>query len=214
MYAPLIASLGVLKPRPTSLYHLFSFVATFFPARIVSMLLSFTELLLHTSYFGVLEKMLFLECLLYLRMITRLAIDTIPNIYTYLFSHGELVIGLSVVEWRGSFSHRSRQLPLILQAELKPYFSWTFCCCSNLNTLRSRLYTSNDFNIIYDKDVLRYQADSHPAWVKYEGRVHTYFPRICMRYRMGTSLTSLSWMYHRTRSAFQLQFHTGTHWYA
>jgi hypothetical protein len=32
IYVPLIASEGVLNPRPTSLYHLFSFVAIFLPA--------------------------------------------------------------------------------------------------------------------------------------------------------------------------------------
>lgn len=31
MYVPWIASEGVLNPRPTSLYHRFSFVATFLP---------------------------------------------------------------------------------------------------------------------------------------------------------------------------------------
>ena len=31
MYVPLIASEGVLNPRPTSLYHRFSFVETFLP---------------------------------------------------------------------------------------------------------------------------------------------------------------------------------------
>lgn len=35
MYVPLIASEGVLNPRPTSLYHRFSFVDTFFPPALV-----------------------------------------------------------------------------------------------------------------------------------------------------------------------------------
>ena len=70
MYVPLMASVGVLKPSPTSLYHLFSFVAIFFPpARIQDSACSEEcESAIRTTGLGVLEDVLFLICLLDLKL--------------------------------------------------------------------------------------------------------------------------------------------------
>lgn len=70
MYVPLMASVGVLKPSPTSLYHLFSFVATFFPpAKIQDSACSEgCESAARTTGLGVLEDVLFLICLLDLKL--------------------------------------------------------------------------------------------------------------------------------------------------
>jgi hypothetical protein len=75
IYVPLIASAGVLKPRPTSLYHRFSFVAIFLPPfhsqPTVSMLTRVLNDSKRTPCFGILEEMLFLESLLDLNSIVK-----------------------------------------------------------------------------------------------------------------------------------------------
>ena len=77
IYVPLMASAGVLKPSPTSLYHLFSFVAIFFPPAKIqdSECSEGCESAARTTGLGVLEDVLFLICLLDLKV--RLGTDPI-----------------------------------------------------------------------------------------------------------------------------------------